>query len=210
MYLFIMPCNRSEILLQLLQRRLILTVITFQDLFAEEFIILKMSTESKTIKPKNDFQLVVNYSNHCLWKNLNNDSGAGANAASRVDMALSATDPLSEIVWSPDRGFSLNSVDSSFDDKNASLYHGVGPSSMAFALLEGVTGGISNNDIPIDDVFVNPITVICAKSGVSSTDNPSRHPSDQSGVIIPDCNAHKEHDTGKIIISHGSYRCRFM
>ncbi|MED6109775.1 hypothetical protein PIB30_036718 [Stylosanthes scabra] len=152
-----------------------------------------MSTESKTVKAENDFKLVVNYSEQCVWKHLKNDTsgaGAGANAASRVDMSLSAIDPLSEIVWSPNKGFSLNCVDSSFaNNTNTNLYQDVRPSSMVFALLHGVTtAGISDHDLPIHDVFVNPITVICAKSGHS----PSR-------AITPECQAVKEHDTGEYL-----------
>ncbi|XP_052110531.1 uncharacterized protein LOC107466277 isoform X1 [Arachis duranensis] len=152
-------------------------------------LFLKMSTESKTVKAENDFKLVVNYSKHCVWKDLKKDSsGAGANAASRVNMSLSALDPLSEIVWSPNTGFSLNCVDSSFANRNSNLYQDVRPSSMVFALLHG---GISNTDLPIDDVFVNPITVICAKSDVTSADDPSR-------VITPECQAPKENDTDEV------------
>ncbi|KAL1342069.1 hypothetical protein AAHE18_09G131700 [Arachis hypogaea] len=121
-----------------------------------------MSTESKTVKAENDFKLVVNYSKHCVWKDLKKDS-SGA-------------------------GFSLNCVDSSFANRNSNLYQDVRPSSMVFALLHG---GISNTDLPIDDVFVNPITVICAKSDVTSADAPSR-------VITPECQAPKENDTDEV------------
>ncbi|XP_047181208.1 uncharacterized protein LOC124847670 isoform X6 [Vigna umbellata] len=62
-----------------------------------------MSAENKKIKPKTDIELFLNNANRCVWKKLNNDSGAGANAASRVDMTFAATDPLSEIVWSPEK-----------------------------------------------------------------------------------------------------------
>ncbi|RZB44951.1 hypothetical protein D0Y65_054703 [Glycine soja] len=96
--------------------------------------MMKMSSKSETIKPKTDFELVLNYSNQGIWKD---DSGAGANAACRIDKTFSATDPLSEIVWSPDK------------------------------------------DKPTDDVFVEPIAVICSKSDVSSTDTPARHPTSQ-------------------------------
>ncbi|KAL1342068.1 hypothetical protein AAHE18_09G131700 [Arachis hypogaea] len=119
-----------------------------------------MSTESKTVKAENDFKLVVNYSKHCVWKDLKKDSS----------------------------GFSLNCVDSSFANRNSNLYQDVRPSSMVFALLHG---GISNTDLPIDDVFVNPITVICAKSDVTSADAPSR-------VITPECQAPKENDTDEV------------
>uniref|UniRef100_K7N4Q5 Uncharacterized protein n=1 Tax=Glycine max TaxID=3847 RepID=K7N4Q5_SOYBN len=111
-----------------------------------------MSSKSETIKPKTDFELVLNYSNQGIWKD---DSGAGANAACRIDKTFSATDPLSEIVWSPDKGFGLKCVDSSFTNKKTSLL---------------------GEYKPTDDVFVEPIAVICSKSDVSSTDTPARHP----------------------------------
>ncbi|KAL2601151.1 hypothetical protein AAZV13_10G150900 [Glycine max] len=155
--------------------------------------MVKMSSESETIKPKTDFGLILNYSNKCIWKN---DSGAGANAACRIDKTFSAIDPLSEIVWSPDKGFSLKCVDSSFTNKKTSLLGDVEPSSMVLALLQSVNGS-STTDKPIDDVSVEPIVVICSKSDVSSTDTPARNPASDSIVIIPD---HKtcedDHDIG--------------
>ncbi|KAJ1409422.1 hypothetical protein SESBI_22708 [Sesbania bispinosa] len=156
---------------------------------------MKMNSESKKMKPKADFELVLNYSNQCIWKNLKNESGAGANAACRIDKSFSATDPLSEIVWSPDKGFSLKCVDSSFTNKNNSLFGDVEPSSMVLALLQSVTGGSSTTDKPIDDVFVEPITVICTKSDVSS---PDRLPTDDSVVVIPNNKAYEEYDTGPV------------
>ena len=164
-----------------------------------------MSSKSETIKPKTDFELVLNYSNQGIWKD---DSGAGANAACRIDKTFSATDPLSEIVWSPDKGFSLKCVDSSFTNKKTSLLGDVEPSSMVLALLQSVNGS-STTDKPIDDVSVEPIVVICSKSDVSSTDTPARNPASDSIVIIPD---HKtcedDHDIGKSNIYGGSCKCR--
>lgn len=83
-----------------------------------DYWMMKMSSKSEKIKPKTDFELVLNYSNQGIWKD---DSGAGANAACRIDKTFSAIDPLSEIVWSPDKGFSLKCVDSSFTNKKTSL-----------------------------------------------------------------------------------------
>lgn len=95
----------------------------------EVFVLLKMSgEENKIVKPKTDSELFLNNANQCDWKNLKNDSCAGANAASRADMTLATTDPLSELVWSSDKGLSLKCADSSFADKNSSLFRDVGPS----------------------------------------------------------------------------------
>ncbi|XP_014513714.1 uncharacterized protein LOC106772072 isoform X2 [Vigna radiata var. radiata] len=166
--------------------------------------MVKMSSENKKIKPKADIELVLNYSNPCIWKNLNNDSCAGANAACKIDKTFSATDPLSEIVWSPDKGFSLKCVDSSYN-KKSSLFRDFEPSSMVLAVLQSVTDGSSARDKPENDVFVEPIAVICSKNDVSSTDTPSGHPSSDSVVVIPD---HKtcqdDNGTGK----SNSCRCR--
>jgi len=168
-----------------------------------------MSSESKKIKRKTDFELVLNYSNRCIWKNLKNGSGAGANAACKIDKAFSAADPLSEIVWSPDKGFSLKCVDSSFTNKKASLFGDFDPSSMVLALLRSVAEGSSATDEPINDVFVEPIAVICSKNDVYSTNTPSAHPASDSVVVIPD---HKtcedDNGTGKSNIYCAYCRCR--
>ncbi|KAL5195717.1 hypothetical protein HKD37_20G057508 [Glycine soja] len=50
---------------------------------------------------------------------------------------------------------------------------------MVLALLQSVTDESSATDKPTDDVFVEPIAVICSKSDVSSTDTPARHPTSQ-------------------------------
>ncbi|XP_027914548.1 uncharacterized protein LOC114174017 isoform X2 [Vigna unguiculata] len=115
-------------------------------------MLLKMSAENKKIKPKTDIELFLNNANQCVWKKLNNDSGAGANAASRVDMTFAATDPLSEIVWSPDKGLSLRCADSSFADKNTSLFRELGTS------------------------------FVCAKGDIAEADAPTMHATGDSGV----------------------------
>ncbi|CAN4091187.1 unnamed protein product [Withania somnifera] len=57
------------------------------------------------------------------------DVGAGVNASSTVDMAFAASDPLSELVWSPHKGLSLKSAESGLADKKPFLLWNVGPSS---------------------------------------------------------------------------------
>ncbi|XP_014520819.1 uncharacterized protein LOC106777661 isoform X2 [Vigna radiata var. radiata] len=131
-------------------------------------MLLKMSAENKKIKPKTDIELFLNNANQCVWKKLNNDSGAGANAASRVDMTFAATDPLSEIVWSPDKGLSLRCADSSFADKNTSLFRDVGTSS-----------------------------VVCAKGDISEADAPTMHATGDSGVKAK-FKAYEEDDIGSV------------
>ncbi|XP_016202288.1 uncharacterized protein LOC107643214 isoform X2 [Arachis ipaensis] len=165
-----------------------------------------MNEENENIKPKTDLELFLNYANQCVWKNLKNESGAGANAAgSRVDMTYAATDPLSEIVWSPENGLCLKCADSSFAGKNSSLFQDVGPSSMVITPPQ-----IVNTDKPVEDVSVKPIAIICtAKGDIAETDThtPAMHPTSDSGVM-PKCKASEESDTGlpndqnKNIVNH--------
>ncbi|CAJ2650900.1 unnamed protein product [Trifolium pratense] len=103
--------------------------------------------ENKKVKQNSDSELNKN------------SSGAGANAASRADMTLATTDPLSEIVWSPEKGLSLKCA-----DKNSSLFRDVGPScSMVLSLPQSVTYCNSITDKPIDDNFLKSIAIACVK-----------------------------------------------
>ncbi|XP_047181173.1 uncharacterized protein LOC124847670 isoform X1 [Vigna umbellata] len=154
-----------------------------------------MSAENKKIKPKTDIELFLNNANRCVWKKLNNDSGAGANAASRVDMTFAATDPLSEIVWSPEKGLSLRCADSSFADKNTSLFRDVGTSCMVLTRPQKFTGGSSTTDNPLDDDFLKPLAVLCAKGDIAEADAPTMHATGDSGVKAK-FKAYEEDDIG--------------
>ncbi|XWS13777.1 hypothetical protein CRYUN_Cryun36dG0067400 [Craigia yunnanensis] len=63
-----------------------------------------MNVENENIEPVTDLGLALGYSNHSIQRRFSNDLGAGANAASRIDITFVATDPLSELVWSPQKG----------------------------------------------------------------------------------------------------------
>jgi len=179
-------------------------------IFQDFLFLLRTEVElkkSKKMKPKTGFELILNYSSQCHKEKLQTESSAGANAASRANTIFSANDPLSEIVWCPDKGFSLKCVDSSFTNENTSLLRDVEPSSMVLALLQSVTCA---TDKPVDDVLVQPLAVICAKGDVSSTDTPARNSTSDSVAIFPEYTPYQEHDTGKYYIPYGSYRCREM
>ncbi|KAJ1385593.1 hypothetical protein SESBI_41556 [Sesbania bispinosa] len=135
--------------------------------------------------------MLIRYSSFPHWDYL----CAGANVASRVDMRFAATDPLSEIVWSPDKGLSLRCADSSFADKNNSLFRDVGPSCMVLAPPQSVTGGMSTTDKHIDDVPVKPKAIICTTSDVAATDAPTMNPTIYSGPK-PECKVCEENYTG--------------
>lgn len=64
---------------------------------------------------------------------LEDDTGAGVNASSTVDMAFAASDPLSELVWSPHKGLSLKCAESSLADKKPFRLWNVGPTTLIAA-----------------------------------------------------------------------------
>lgn len=72
-----------------------------------ELIKLKMDVDNENIEPGTDLGLALRYSNQCIQRILHSDSGAGANAGSRIHMTFVAAEPLSELVWSKDKGMSL-------------------------------------------------------------------------------------------------------
>lgn len=92
-----------------------------------------MNVDKDNLEPHTDLGLTVNYSNHCIQRRLNNHLGAGANAGSSRGMTFVTTDPLSELVWSPQKGPSLKCADCSFSDKKSSLLWDAGPSNVVFS-----------------------------------------------------------------------------
>lgn len=66
-----------------------------------------MDVDNENIEPGTDLGLALGYSNQCIQRILHGVSGAGANAGSRIHMTFVAAEPLSELVWSKDKGMSL-------------------------------------------------------------------------------------------------------
>ncbi|CAN0904446.1 hypothetical protein LINGRAHAP2_LOCUS23097 [Linum grandiflorum] len=124
----------------------------------------------------NDFGLLLNYSNRFIQRRLNSAeaSGAGTNADPSVGMALRASDPLSELVWSPRKGLSVKCADRSFFGRNTSRLVGdnnivMGSSSDTKPLNESESVKMDVNltsevaerdhkflDIPLNDVEAMP------------------------------------------------------
>ncbi|CAL1396473.1 unnamed protein product [Linum trigynum] len=76
-----------------------------------------MNADESSSIALNDLGLVLSYSNRSGQRRLNNGegSGAGTNAGPNVEMTFAAaTDPLSELVWSPRKGLSIKCADRSF------------------------------------------------------------------------------------------------
>ncbi|XP_015573439.2 uncharacterized protein LOC8280168 isoform X2 [Ricinus communis] len=141
----------------------------------------KMNVDDKNIEPSTNLSLALGYSNQCIQRNLSNDPGAGANAASTADITFVATDPLSELVWSPHKGLSLRCADGSFIDKKPSLLPGVGPTYMASG---------SSSDKPISNtgkLFDNEICIAslpaCKLASEISGDNSTTFLTSNVGIM---------------------------
>ncbi|PIN15579.1 hypothetical protein CDL12_11785 [Handroanthus impetiginosus] len=76
----------------------------------------------------------------------NKFSGAGVNAKSTVDMAFAASDPLSELVWSPHNGLILKCANSRLADKKPILLWNVIPASQDLSSLQSIRSKGSEDD----------------------------------------------------------------
>ncbi|XP_041007724.1 uncharacterized protein LOC121252232 isoform X3 [Juglans microcarpa x Juglans regia] len=150
----------------------------------------KMNMHDENIEPGTDLRLGQGYSNRCTQRQLKDESdagaGAGANAGSRIDMTFVASDPLSELVWSPHKGLSLKCADSGFADKKGSLMWGAGPSNVAFSLPQNITSERSTTGKPTDVEVITPQAAFHANSKLSGTNTLTRSPANDA-VIIPGC-----------------------
>lgn len=109
-----------------------------------------MNVENDNLEPETDLGLRLGNSNQRRQKILNNDSGAGANAGSEIDMTFVANDPLTELVWSPHKGVNLKYQHSSFSNiKFTSM--GAGPSNVVLTLPQSIMSMKSTVGRPIDD-----------------------------------------------------------
>ncbi|XP_019236999.1 PREDICTED: uncharacterized protein LOC109217223 isoform X2 [Nicotiana attenuata] len=77
-----------------------------------------------------DLGLALGCTTHNVKTETEDDSGAGVNASSTDHMAFAASNPLSELVWSPDKGLSLKCADSGLADKKPFLLWNVGLSNV--------------------------------------------------------------------------------
>lgn len=88
-----------------------------------------MNLEDDKVEPLTDLGLSLNYSDQNNKRGaLNIDPSAGANAGSGVHRTFVATNPLTELVWSPHKGLSFRCADCSFSDQKPALLWGAGPS----------------------------------------------------------------------------------
>ncbi|CAK9167947.1 unnamed protein product [Ilex paraguariensis] len=113
-----------------------------------------------------DLGLALGYSNHRT--RLNNDSGAGVNAGSRVDMTFVVPDPLSELVWCPCEGLSLKCADCSLVERKPSLLRDVGPGNMIRSPMLSIKSMKTTDNKPIgEDSVIMSKVAFSADDGVS-------------------------------------------
>ncbi|KAI3469695.1 hypothetical protein Pfo_026358 [Paulownia fortunei] len=98
-----------------------------------------------------DLGLALGSTNYNVETRLNSSSGAGVNANSRVDMAFTASDPLSELVWSPHNGLSLKCADSSLANNKPFLRWNVGPSIKELSTSQSIRSKGSGDDKVVDE-----------------------------------------------------------
>ncbi|XP_057489030.1 uncharacterized protein LOC130774997 isoform X2 [Actinidia eriantha] len=111
-----------------------------------------MNVDNDNVEPVTDLQLALAYRNPFATRRLSNlGVGAGANAASRVNLDFVAAAPLSELVWSPHNGLSLKCADFRFFEKKPSLSWDVGPSNMVLSPPQGTTSKVASREEPRDE-----------------------------------------------------------
>ncbi|KAK9288319.1 hypothetical protein L1049_016770 [Liquidambar formosana] len=151
-------------------------------------------------EPVTDLGLALGYSNQCIQRRLNSDSGAGANAGSRVDMKFVASDPLSELVWSPHKGLSLKCADSSLAEKRPSLLWGARSSNMVLSPPQSITAGRTSIYKPMDEGnMVASQESFHVKDEVGETATLVRSPRNNAGIMSI-CGSSQQLNTG----THGN------
>lgn len=127
---------------------------------------MNVDNENVDIDPVTDLGLALGYSRQCIQRRLNNDSGAGANAGSGLNMTFVSNNPLSELVWSPHKG----------------------PSNVALLPAQGVTGSrkpdTDNNHAVGDYLFLTSIDTSLQMTSGAAGVMPVRGPraEDKAGV----------------------------
>lgn len=130
---------------------------------------------------------------------LKKDSGAGANANSRTDMVLITTNPLSELVWSPQKGLSLKYANSSLSEKKASLLWNAESFNIMILPPQCPNVGESSKAQDTIDRNLNPVQLeINSESKNSNREAPPSPPQSVAGMQpISLTLIHKQHSSKK-------------
>ncbi|XP_040374096.1 uncharacterized protein LOC112196794 [Rosa chinensis] len=137
----------------------------------------KMDANNENREPVTD--LALDYSIQCIQSRLNSDSGAGANAGSVLGMTFVATEPLSELVWSTDKG--------------------AGPSNVNLSPPQSITGGRPIAEKPLEEEnFIASDTSFRVKSEAAGKDALTMSPTSDAGVMLAHGSSH-EYETAETI-----------
>lgn len=134
-----------------------------------------------------DLRLALGSRNYSLRTRLNTSSGAGVNASSREDMPLAASDPLSELVWSPKNGLSLKCANnSSLADNKPFLTWNVGESTDENLTSENIKLGSGGNKVFCEEKLRTSQTMLddAGNSGEKATVFRSPEGSSSYGTIL--------------------------
>ncbi|KAM5550215.1 hypothetical protein ABKV19_027635 [Rosa sericea] len=135
-----------------------------------------MDANNENIEPVTD--LALDYSIQCIQSRLNSDSGAGANAGSVLGMTFVATEPLSELVWSTDKG--------------------AGPSNVNLSPPQSIAGGRSIAENPLEEEnFIASDTSFRVKSEAAGKDALTTSPTSDAGIMLARGSSH-EYETGDV------------
>lgn len=117
-----------------------------------------------------DLRLALGSRNYSAQTRLNNSSGAGVNANSRLDMPFAASDPLSELVWSPHNGLSLKCANSSFANNKPFLTWNVRESTKEIITSQDIRLGCEyNKDSAGEKLSVKTMLDVAGNSGDKAT-----------------------------------------
>ncbi|KAM5550211.1 hypothetical protein ABKV19_027635 [Rosa sericea] len=127
-----------------------------------------MDANNENIEPVTD--LALDYSIQCIQSRLNSDSGAGANAGSVLGMTFVATEPLSELVWSTDKG----------------------PSNVNLSPPQSIAGGRSIAENPLEEEnFIASDTSFRVKSEAAGKDALTTSPTSDAGIMLARGSSHE-------------------
>lgn len=114
-----------------------------------EIIWRKRNMDNDNNESVTNLGLSPGYSEPCVKRQSSHDSGAGANAGSRVDMTFVASSSLSELVWSHHKGLSLKCAESSLAQTKPSVLWAMGPTdtSEAAKQVKSEVGEVGSLDV---------------------------------------------------------------
>lgn len=134
-----------------------------------------------------DLRLALGSRNYSLRTRLNSSWGAGVNASSREDLPFAASDPLSELVWSPQNGLSLKCANnSSFADNKPCLTWNAGERTNENLTSENIKLGSEDNKVSCEEKLSISQTMLdeAGNSGEKATVCRSPEGSSSYGTLL--------------------------